>query len=618
MRLSFRQRLQHAVVALLLHSKLPWILAAISGVLLLPTLWLGFHLDDYVHRYLFSHLPGAADLRRAYQSPFGIANGDVADNRWQAEQGYAPWWIHPRLLISLYRPLSEYSHAIDARFFADSPLLQHAHSVIWYLALVVAATALYRSVLGATTQAGLAALFYALDQTHGFAVGWIANRNAVLCAFFGVLSLLCHHRARCHEKRGSAVLAPFLLVAALLSGEGAIAVCGYLFAHALWLERGRSAGDTAPALTPSGIAERVRGGAMRRVFSLWPYALVVVGWRLGYHALGRGARFSGLYIDPLLEPLRFVVAVCQRAPLLLLGQLGMPPAETALFAPTAAAVAIGVLAVLVALGFAWVAWPLLRSNAVARFWGFGMAAALVPACTTHPNNRLLFFVGLGAMGLLSQLWHGLVERADWLPSSARWQRGASLFIAPVVGFHALISPLLLPLSACSIALTAPAEAAARSVLAQVDVRDIVIVNSPDYFFVKLVPVLAALEQRKLPPHLRAMSFGAVRLRILHPDLQTLVVEYEGGLLAEPLMELYRARDVVMARGTRVPLEGLEIKVTELTPDRRIAAARFRFESPLNPAHFTFLTWGGDGFHRFMPPPVGHVAVVEPAELHLGL
>ena len=179
-------------------------------------------------------------------------------------------------------------------------------------------------------------------------------------------------------------------------------------------------------------------------------------------------------------------------------------------------------------------------------------------------------------------------------------------------------PLLLPLAACSIALTAPAEAAARSVLAQVDVRDIVIVNSPDYFFVKLVPVLAALEQRKLPPHLRAMSFGAVRLRILHPDLQTLVVEYEGGLLAEPLMELYRARDCCC--GSRHPgaARGPRDQGHRAHPDWRIAAARFRFESPLDPAHFTFLTWGGDGFHRLMPPPVGHTAVVEPAELHFGL
>jgi hypothetical protein len=47
-------------------------------------------------------------------------------------------------------------------------------------------------------------------------------------------------------------------------------------------------------------------------------------------------------------------------------------------------------------------WPLLRRSATARFWGGGMALALVPACATLPANRLLFFVGLGGMGLLAE------------------------------------------------------------------------------------------------------------------------------------------------------------------------------------------------------------------------
>jgi hypothetical protein len=594
--MTLRPATRQRLYIVLSHPRLPALLAVGSALLLLPTLRLGFHLDDYFHRYLFSRLPGSDDLRRVYQSPFGIANGVSADNHFQVEAGYAPWWIHPQLLISLFRPLSEASHWLDARLWPASSVMQHAHNLLWYAALVLAATRLYRDVLGRTACAGLSAFMYAFDQAHGFAVGWIANRNALIAAVFGVLTLLFHHRARTDaSRRAHFGIALALFACALLSGEGAVAVFGYLLAHALWVERGGDVG--------------------RRVLGLWPYAAIVVVWRIGYHALGRGARFSGLYLDPLREPLQFAAAVVERAPLLLLGQLGMPPAEAALFAP-ALALVIWALALGVALWLAYAVWPLLRADAHARFWAFGMLAALVPACTTHPNNRLLFFVGLGAMPLLAQLWFGFVERAAWLAGSA-WRRAARLLAVLLVGFHAVISPLLLPLTAWTIALTAPAEAAARSALAQARGRDLVLVSSPDFFYEKLVPVLAALDGTPPPRHLRALSFGPVALHVTRPDARTLDVRFEGGLLGTPLLELYRARDAVMPAGSRVELDGLRIEVTALTADRRIAAARFTFADALEAAHFCFLAWDGDAYRPFTPPKVGGTAELAPALLRLG-
>src|SRR6185436_4269008 len=111
------------------------------------------------------------------------------------------------LLISLYRPVSAATHQLDAWLWPDSAFLQHAHSLAWAFALVLAVTALYRCVMGVTTVAGLAALLYAVDQAHGFAIGWIANRNAIVCAVFGVLALLAHVRARADGRRVFAFVA---------------------------------------------------------------------------------------------------------------------------------------------------------------------------------------------------------------------------------------------------------------------------------------------------------------------------------------------------------------------------------------------------------------------------
>jgi hypothetical protein len=583
--------------ALLLHRRLALWLAGISTALLSPTLWIGFHLDDYVHRYLFSGLPGAADLLAAYQSPFGIANGDPVSNHWQVEAGYAPWWTHPHLLISLWRPLSTLTHRLDAALWPSSALLEHAHSLAWYFMLVLATTRLYRAVMGTSTVAGLAALMYALDQAHGFAVGWIANRNALVATLFGVLALICHHRARNDGVRGSALLSPLLFACALLAGEGAIAIFGYLLGYALFLDPGRP---------------------RRRLWSLLPHAVVVVAWRVAYDRLGRGAAFSGLYLDPLREPLRFASAMLERIPLLLLGQLGLPPAETYEFVPSPLAQTIWLLALTVAMWLLVSLLPLLLAERQARFWAFGTLAALVPACTTHANNRLLFFVGLGAMALLSQLWHGLRRGAEWLPPSRSWRRAARGLAGLSVGFHLALSPLLLPLSGCSIVLTSGAERAVESALSQAKGRELIILSSPDYFYVKLLLVVAALERRRAPRRLRALSFGAVALRIERRDAHTLALGFEGGLLGSPLLELYRARELVMPRGSRVRLEGLAIEVEQLTADGRIAAARFRFDAPLEDPRFCFLYWDGDDYRRFELPLVGQVVELAPAELRLGL
>ena len=443
----------------LAQPQLPLQVALIATLLTLPTLALGFHLDDHVHRFLFSGLPGSAELLRAYESPFGIANGEPAINHWQVEEGYAPYWIHPDLLISLLRPVSTLSHRIDAALWPASAPLQHAHSLFWHFALLLAAGLLYRGLLGGGTVAGLAALFYAFDHTHGFALGWIANRNAFIAGAFGVASLLCYVRGRALPARPLLLLLSALLFGcAVFAGEGALAVFGYLLGFALFLDR-----------EPG------------RFLWLAPHLLVFVGWRAAYTLLDRGARYSGLYIDPVREPMRFALAALERIPVLVLGQFGLPPAEAHVFAPapfSAAIVALGVLASALLL---YAALPLLRSDGRARFFAFGMFGSLVLACTTHPNNRLLVFVGIGAMGLLSQLWHAHAAQV----ASGFLGRVARGFVALAAGFHLVVSPLLLPFTALTIALTSQAEAATESALAGSAGRELVIVTSPDYYYVKL-------------------------------------------------------------------------------------------------------------------------------------
>jgi hypothetical protein len=85
-------RFDRGLVSLVLSRRLAPKLALCALLLSSPCLFLGFHLDDYVGRYIYSDLPGAQHLFELYGGGYALANGDPADTHWQIEHGWAPWW----------------------------------------------------------------------------------------------------------------------------------------------------------------------------------------------------------------------------------------------------------------------------------------------------------------------------------------------------------------------------------------------------------------------------------------------------------------------------------------------------------------------------------------------
>ena len=110
--------------------------------------------------------------------------------------GIFPWWTDPLIKAEFLQPLTVATHRLDYRLWPDSAVLMHAHSLLWCAALVAATAVLYRRLMGPTPAAGVAALLFAVDDAHGGPAGWIANRNALVAATFGVLALLAHDARR--------------------------------------------------------------------------------------------------------------------------------------------------------------------------------------------------------------------------------------------------------------------------------------------------------------------------------------------------------------------------------------------------------------------------------------
>jgi hypothetical protein len=278
-------------------------------------------------------------LFELYAGGYGLANGDPADTHWQIEQGWAPWWTYDQLLIRLSRPLGVATHWLDFKLWPDQPWLMHLHSLLWLALLVLATTHMYRAAMSGIV-AGLAALLFAFDHTHGFVVGYICNRHTLITALLSVLCLTAHLRAR-------RLLGYALYAAALISGESAVAIAGYICAHALCVERGRP---------------------LQRLRSIAPYLVITLVWRMLYTRAGYGAVGSGLYIDPARDPLAYVLALLERAPVLVLGQFLAPPAELYSVWPTIWAHVMFVFACVFCVCLCIAFWPLLRRDRVAMFW----------------------------------------------------------------------------------------------------------------------------------------------------------------------------------------------------------------------------------------------------------
>ncbi len=216
---------------LLASKKMPWVAALAAFVLGLPTLGMGVMLDDFVMRYVVQKTGPFPGGPRGVWDLYRFADGGEGVHDAIA-MGLYPWWSSPHLKLAFFRPLSSLWVAVDQSLFVGSPWIAHLGSVLLAAALAGVVGKLYGRLLGGAT-AGLAALFYAVDDAHSMPVLWSANRHALLSAFLGFAALLAHTRR-------SPRTAVSLFALALAAGESVFGVLPYVFAYAWFTDdRGR-------------------------------------------------------------------------------------------------------------------------------------------------------------------------------------------------------------------------------------------------------------------------------------------------------------------------------------------------------------------------------------------
>lgn len=594
------------LAAVLAHPRWPWIAALVGALLAAPALGAGLQLDDHLHRFLVGlHVRGEG--LGPWWDLYAAAEGDPALTRARMDVGFSPWWTLPELRLRFLRPVSAATHYVEYAAWPDAVWLMHAQSLAWYAGLVVGVGALLRRWLGPTWVAGLGTLFFAIDDAHATPVGWIAQRNALVSGVLVVLVLVVHDRARRDGWRPGAWLGPLLFALALGAGEASVAALGYLGAHALVLEPAQPRGERGQA------HERWGRSAGRAVLALWPYAAVVIAWRLVYDALGYGAEGSGVYLDPVREPAAFVSALPDRMAALVLSQLAWPAADAWAVAPPvwgrARAVAIAALVVL----------ALVPARCRSSAGGRGLAVALlgallavVPAAAVVPGDRMLLLVGVGGSAAVA----GVIAVAVG-EGGGRWSapRVLAVLLTPVlVVVHGVLAPLALPgeVVALSPALEEHQRAAVESLPADPELsqQDLVIVNAPPTFVSSTLWLLrwGDQQQHALPRSLRVLGSTFAPVVVQRPDAHTLVLQPVGGYLGDPFTANARGRAHPFAAGDRVALAGWTVEIAGVAKERP-TVVRIRFDVPLEDPSLRWVVWQGDRFVPFALPAPGRTLAI---------
>jgi hypothetical protein len=391
------------------------VLAAVALVAFWPAVTSRSYLDDHLH---------SAMLAGRWPSPRGIFDLynfiDDGDRATLMDRGVFPWWSSADLRIRFLRPLSSFLIWLDHRIMPGRVGLHHAHSLLWWAAVVFAANTLYRRAL-TPRAAWIATAILALAPSNAIPIAWIANREALVSMALGIGALRAAHAWTVEGNARHLAAAFALFSGALLGGEYGLGFLGY--AGALVLAR-------------SSLPLR------RRALLVLAFALPAIAYLAVRAALHCGAQGSGFYLDPLTSPLPFLREAPRRYATLVvqawcgLGALTLDVMPTWTRLMAAALLGVG-LAVPIARLRARIA---AGSERDPSWLLVGSLVSIAPVLAVAPHPRLLGTCMVGTAACVASLLE-----ASWWPASNEPRRGGaewSALVAILLGFaHFVHAPV---------------------------------------------------------------------------------------------------------------------------------------------------------------------------------
>jgi hypothetical protein len=544
----------------------PWQILLLTLLLTLPTLTIGFYLDDHVFRaFLSGTWPGP---EVPFWDLYRFATGDPELNRSAIAVGVMPWWSAPELRLHFIRPLSSWLFWADNRVFADAALGYHVHTLAWYVGLVAAVGALFRALFSRAT-AHLSLLIFACSAAHFYPYAWVSSRHLLVAALPCVLGLW----SLVAGMRGGALWCALGVSLGLLGGEAALCTFGFLVGY-LALSRSTDLRARLQAVLPSFVVGAV-------------YLAV-------YGAVGGGAQHSGGYVDPLRAPVEFMSRSAEVLPILLGNAVLGLPADIAQIGTQWPLVVVGLFAVL----STWFALRSLTPSLVADerehlpWLVLGAIVGLLPTLGGFPGARVLLLPNMGFAPLLAVLIRrGTAQRG--------FARG---FGYVLLVLHVLLAPLVIWSSTASaFDLARAVERTAREAeIGAARPRVFILgVSDPTVTMYTGAVLMADTPGRLSCWSVLSGSKQAHRLERTG-ESELLLIPEEAPMVRGPFETLYRAPSEAFRVGDTSTACGARFRVSaeEHGLPRRVS---IRFDRPLEDPSIRFLAWK-DGRLRALTPP----------------
>jgi len=366
-----------------------WLIIGLALLLRAPVLGWGFFMDDLGQQLVFEDPSVSSTMSplNVYDFGYGAQPGEPL-----FELGAWPWWTSPDWKARFFRPLTSLSLALDQKLYGRWAPGHHATNLALFALLLALVHTLYRRLgIGAKT-ALFALLLLALEDGSALVVGWIASRNTLLEAIFGVAALLAALRAHpLPGARGGALgwsLTAVLLAAlAALSKESGVLFLPFVGAL-LFRAGGRARGAAALAFAL----------ALAHPLALFAadYGIRTPMYPMPWSPDGPGGFLGNVLFSLTAQPL----AMVSPFPVDLLAQSVEKKQLAAL------------IGLLLALPLAALVWRAARATPHARALAAFGVLALVPRAMAPASDRLIF-VPLLALAPLVASWlrAGLARRS---------------------------------------------------------------------------------------------------------------------------------------------------------------------------------------------------------------
>lgn len=560
-------------------------LFALIIALCLPSLWTGMMGDDYMHYAIFQadDLPIDKPDDLSLFGLFSFINGDPERNRQAMDLGVIPWWTYSEMKYAFWRPVAEITHWIDYQLWPRIPALMHLHNLLWYVGICLLLLKLYRHTLATTPIALLALALYGLDATHGFAISWIANRNGLIAAFFGMAAFYSFIQWRERNDVRWQLASLLLMLLALLSAELGISTFGYLAAYA-W------------CCDPKG--------RMRGILATLPHFAVIAIWFAIYKSADFGAaNADAYYVDPAAQPLVFIEQFVQRYAVLLASQWGIIPAE--LYGYSQAKSINFVIGCIV---FLLLVLPLvlvsLLKHRYLQMWLLGMLLSLVPATTALPQDRVLIFAGIGASAALAHFIHFAFVQLKKEPRRFQWLIKSVAVV--LVIFHLVLSPLLLPLTTYSTKLfwsnLISQEPSRFSSIENIADKKLIIVGTPLASALAIAP-FRFHRGEPIPHNLWILSTLDKKIEFSRLSPTRIEASLEEGFIQGAEKALRDFNRFPFAEGETIALGGMNITITHLNEQGMPRKLLLEFPRPPEDDNVLLLQWdGANGQYLQLPFP----------------